>query len=362
MTAAARLLPDPSPLRIEGGARYIGHPVELREFPVEYRAAARDVWDTLIERDLDDTTLLPDRLTDRVLHQLTGRSERSVQEGLYFLELGPAGCHALAGLERRLRAAVRAGDAGAAAGARAELVEFRLARQDLKDRFRQAGARMLAIDSGPEPTDADRERLAELAAERDRIRAELLAGGGLILRHSGPGFEGRRQIEITRPMAGARPKAPAAPPAKARGKAMAQGKSSSRGSSIPNLQSGTVPETTPEQAAAAAAQVAAATAGEIPGMTAEEQAEADRIWEESRKRREAAGRRKSRPALQLGPEVGASATVSPAMLELQRQIEASRREQAAREATPPPGSIQAALGPKAEALGFRAVPGPDDSS
>ncbi len=67
-----------------------------------------------------------------------------------------------------------------------------------------------------------------------------------------------------------------------------------RSSSIPNV--GRVPETTPEQIAAARARIDAADAP-LPEPTPEEKAAVERFLEESRRRREAASRPRLRPNL-----------------------------------------------------------------
>ena len=245
MSAATKLIPDPLPLHVEGGRRFIGHPVALRDFPPEYRPIVREVWDVLIERDFEDVTILPDNLTDLVLKQLAGRCARGIQEGLYYLELGASACRTLASIERRLRGAATDEDRARAC---AELVAFRAARQDIKDRYHQLTARMVMIRSKPDPTDEDRARLAELAAERDGVRTELEADDALIFRHSGPGMLGRRQIEIVARLAGEKKGKGGRRPA-AGTKAPA---GQSKGTPIPNV--GIVPETPPELAAAVKAQ------------------------------------------------------------------------------------------------------------
>lgn len=150
---------------------------------------------------------------------------------------------------------------------------------------------------------------------------------GIIIRHSGKEFEGRRVIQITGHLAGEKKK-----DAKAGRKPA--GPADRKASSIPNV--GTVAATTPEQVAAAQAQVAATQAGELPEPTAEDLAELERFREESRKRREAAERKKARPRIELDP---------------------TPRDPAA------PGlSAQAILEARRKEMGIRVGPAPDDSS
>ena len=95
---------------------------------------------------------------------------------------------------------------------------------------------------------------------------------------------GRRCIIVIERLRG-RTKARPTPKADAR-------PSATRSSSIPNV--GKVPETTPEQLAAARARIDAADAP-LPEPTPEEKAAVDRFLDESRRRRQAAGRARLRP-------------------------------------------------------------------
>jgi hypothetical protein len=105
-----------------------------------------------------------------------------------------------------------------------------------------------------------------------------------------------------------------------------------RSSQIPNV--GTVPHTTPEQLAAVQAQIAAQQAA-TPEPTPEEMADAQRILEESRRRREAAQRAKLRPALVNAPR--------PA------------------DPNAPGRTAQAALEARRHAMGIRIVPDTDQN-
>ena len=327
MSAATKLIPDPLPLHVEGGRRFIGHPVALRDFPPEYRPIVREVWDVLIERDFEDVTILPDNLTDLVLKQLAGRCARGIQEGLYYLELGASACRTLASIERRLRGAATDEDRARAC---AELVAFRAARQDIKDRYHQLTARMVMIRSKPDPTDEDRARLAELAAERDGVRTELEADDALIFRHSGPGMLGRRQIEIVARLAGEKKGKGGRRPA-AGTKAPA---GQSKGTPIPNV--GIVPETPPELAAAVKAHVEALDAP-TPTPTPEEEARSKRGWGELR-RTLPATKKPRRGALRFELDPATPPADGPGRA-VQEIIEAKRRD-----------------------MGVRIVPEPDDTS
>jgi hypothetical protein len=320
MSAAPKLLPDPKPLTVDrDGERFIRHPVLIAAYPVQYRHVVREVWDALIDQDRDNATILSDRLTDRVLSQLTGLSPRGVQDGLYFLELGPAACHVLIGIERRLRRNQGERDALARRPElcttdadharlaelvaerdrlRADLVEFRQSRDDLKARYRQLTSRMVMILSNPDPTDADHARLAELVAERAAVRALLEAPDSLIFRHSGPGFDGLRQIEITARLAGGKKK-PHAGAAKGQGKGKGDDKAGRKASydrQIPNG-IGAVQDCTPEQVAAnlermRAREAEAEAAADVPvPMTPEQQADFDRFFGPAAKERREAQRR-----------------------------------------------------------------------
>jgi hypothetical protein len=316
MSALPKILPDPLPLDVDGGRRFIRHPVDLRDFPFECRHVVREVWDALIGQDFDDVTILPDRLTDRFLKQLTGRSPRSVQDGLYYAELGAARCNVLIGIERQLRDLARKLDALAGKPElcttdadrarvaelaaerdrlRADLLEFRQSWDALKTEYRQLTARMVMITSKPELTEEDRDRLVELAARRDAVRAEIIAPDSLIFRHSGPGFGGNRRIEILARVAAKKEKEPR--PAAAKAKAKAPG-NPSRDRQIPNV--GTVKDCTPEEVAAiqAAAKAreeehAATAAGP---MTPEEQANFNRFFGPAAEKRREAERRRTEQA------------------------------------------------------------------
>jgi hypothetical protein len=220
------LIPDPRPLRVEeGGKQFFGHIVDLRAFPKECEGPIQVIYDRLIGLDFRDETILPDRVTDLVLVQATGRSFRSVQEVLYWLEIGPTACRRLMALERTIRqtAAELARLAGipdpgdhdrarAAAleaqhrSARAELDAMRDRRARLKAELGKVTGRLGALTRKREPDAADRALADELFAKATRIRAELINEDSVILRHSGPGFHGRRRIELLAQLAGRKPK------------------------------------------------------------------------------------------------------------------------------------------------------------
>lgn len=115
-----------------------------------------------------------------------------------------------------------------------------------------------------------------------------------------------------------------------------------RASTIPNV--GIVADATPEQVAAARAQLDAHQA-EDPEPTPEEKAEVDRFLEESRRRREAAARAKLRPTLVNAPrpdDPKAPGMTAQAALEAKRQAIGVR---IAPEPDPGPGSPPRPAGP-----------------
>lgn len=133
---------------------------------------------------------------------------------------------------------------------------------------------------------------------------------------------GRRRIAVIERLRGRdipqpRARADARPPA-------------ARPSSIPNV--GTVPAATPEQIAAARAQLAAHQA-ETPEPTPEDQAAAERFLDESRRRREAARQARLRPTLVNVPRPDAPDA--------------------------PGRTAQAALEARRQAMGVRIAPDPD---
>lgn len=118
--------------------------------------------------------------------------------------------------------------------------------------------------------------------------------------------------------------------------------SPAKASTIPNV--GTVTGATPVQVAAARAQLVAQQA-EPPAPTPEEKAEIDRILEESRRRREAAGRAKLRPTPVNAPrpaEPGSPGMTAQAALEAKRQAIGVR---IAPDPDPGPGSPPRPAGP-----------------
>jgi hypothetical protein len=324
MSAALKLLPRQSPLFDEDGDRFIGHVVRLKDFPVEYRAAASEMWDALIDGDHDNVCLLPDGLTDPYLSQWMDRSGRFDQKGLYALELGPAALHDLVKLERplaelyHLRRKAEPTDAERARIAelaaretalRSELKAMREARRDLKDDLGKKTGALAALQWKKEPTAEDLARMEELAAEADAIRARLIHKDSVIFRHSGPGFEGRRHIEIVRRLK--KKKKPESKPKAAAKKA----------EPVYNR----VPETTltPEELAAAAAQIALAE-GTAP--TAEDLEGGKRAAEDLRKLTGAhLGREKPRPAAAGRSEP--AVPISPERLAIQRKLEAKQKGQ-----------------------------------
>jgi hypothetical protein len=87
-------------------------------------------------------------------------------------------------------------------------------------------------------------------------------------------------------------------------------------SQVPNV--GIIPAATPEQVAAARAQIAAVQAG-LPEPTLEEIAEAERVLEESRRRRQANQRARLRPRLVDVPQPDAPGRTAQAAIEARRQ-------------------------------------------
>jgi len=339
MSAAPKLLPDPSPLRTEGGERYIGQGVSLRDYPTQVEKNVRLIWDRAIGTGCLDETILPISLVDRWLSQLTGMCPRLVQETLYWMEVGPAEARIQLKLEGDIRRLARKpdptdGDRAALARLRAELADRRAAISGLKDEIKSLTGRMAALLAKPDRTEAERAILVELAVQRaaawDRFHART--PDATIFRWSGPGFRGDRHIEVLRPLKGK------AGGARTPGKGPERGARPARPAAtdppratVTNVPP--IPQTTPEQAAEAAARNAAVISGEeIPEPTPDDLAALDRYEEGRRKRQEAA--RRDRPAIRLGP---APPGVRPA-----------------------DAAVRALL--DAKGLAFRAVPEPDDSS
>jgi hypothetical protein len=222
MSAAALFLPGE-------GSFHTPHSERLNSLPHDLRIAATEVWHAVVNKLPRGKTETDERLTDRALAKLLGRSRRFVQKGLKALQ-----------------------DLG------------------MIKRCRQWGRRFIIV------------------LERLRGRKKPQPKAGTDAKPSGP-----------------RP-------------------SPARSSSIPNV--GTVRPTTPEHVAAAQAAIAAALA-EPPELTPEEKAAADRIWEESRQRREAASRPKLRPTLVNGPR---PADTDTAGMTAQALLEAKRRAMSVR--------------------------------
>lgn len=86
MSALTSSLPTPVPIFAEGGARYIGHVIRLRDIVSNLRSSMSEIWDALMDLNHHNISLLPDQLTDRYLAQYMGRSRRFVQKGLKGLQ------------------------------------------------------------------------------------------------------------------------------------------------------------------------------------------------------------------------------------------------------------------------------------
>jgi hypothetical protein len=276
MSAVARispsLLPRQFPLRVEGGRRFIGHVIPHRDFPAEYRAAATENWDALIDLDHENVTLLDDDLSDRFLAQHEGRKGRFVQKGLEALEVGPKALHARVAIERQIRS---------------------------------LAGELAALEAKPDPTDSDRARIAELVRAATLLRADLINVDSVIFRHSGPGFQGRRHIEIIGRLAGAKPKERARAARKA------------AGPSIPNLQDREIE-----------ARLTAEAEARTPAMTAEEEEAANAVLARIRAQRKAgvdAEARAARPA-----------AVRKTREQLLADLESAKARRAALKVTPGP--------------------------
>jgi hypothetical protein len=347
VSALPRLIPDPSRLFVEGGGRFIAHHVLLREFPVEHRHVVREVYDALVDLDRLNLTMLPDSITDLVLHGLSGLCLRSVQEGLYYLEIGPRACHLLLSLERGIRqtAAELEGLAGIAEPtdgdlariaeltARrdrlgAELTVERAARRELKDALGKVTGSLEPLLRRREPTDLERAQIAELSAEAARLRGELIREDSVIFRHSGPGFHGLRNIELLAQLAKAKPKS------KAKGDAEAGGDGPKKGKGEPVYNR--VPPPTPATPAELAA-IKAATDAVVNGPEGEA-TEAERAAaEQFRARGEAVkAKAKARPEVKL--------------------------DDRPRDPHAPARSVQEVLEAKRRALGLSVAPDPPDDS